>query len=152
MFCVLEVLACFAFMKHPFWDSPFCLITDDMTLKTKKLDQGATEMFISEFEKEESLWNVMSEIYKNCDAKLISKDFLDCLRWVVINSTFFLASLWVSRDSISLVLKENKFHIYVLTTFTRGVFRTQPNVKLITQPKLITIFAKTLHHRCSTEF
>ena len=39
-----------------------------MTLKTKKLDQGATEMFISEFEKEGSIWNVMSEIFKNRDA------------------------------------------------------------------------------------
>ena len=26
-------------------------------------------MFIPEFEKEENLWNVMSEIYKNHDAK-----------------------------------------------------------------------------------
>ena len=24
-----EILACFAFLKHPFWDSPFCLITDE---------------------------------------------------------------------------------------------------------------------------
>ena len=23
-----EGLACFVFLKHPFWDSPFCLITD----------------------------------------------------------------------------------------------------------------------------
>ena len=23
-----ENLACFVFLKHPFWDSPFCLITD----------------------------------------------------------------------------------------------------------------------------
>ena len=38
-----------------------------MSLKTQKLDQGATEMFISEFEKEKSLWNVMSTIYKNPD-------------------------------------------------------------------------------------
>ena len=40
-----------------------------MSLKVLKLDQGATEMFVSEFEKEESLWNVMSEIYKNRDVK-----------------------------------------------------------------------------------
>ena len=26
----LENLACFVFLKHPFWDSPFCLITDDL--------------------------------------------------------------------------------------------------------------------------
>ena len=24
-----ENLACFVFLKHPFWDSPFCLITDE---------------------------------------------------------------------------------------------------------------------------
>ena len=39
-----------------------------MTLKTKKLDQGTTEMFIPEFEKEGSPWNAMSEIFKNRDA------------------------------------------------------------------------------------
>ena len=26
--CFSEILACFAFLKHPFWDSPFCFITD----------------------------------------------------------------------------------------------------------------------------
>ena len=25
-------LACFVFLKHPFWDSPFCLITDELYL------------------------------------------------------------------------------------------------------------------------
>ena len=40
-----------------------------MTLKFKKLDQGTTEMFISEFQKEENLLNVMSEIFKNRDRK-----------------------------------------------------------------------------------
>ena len=25
-------LACFVFLKHPFWDSPFCLITNDITI------------------------------------------------------------------------------------------------------------------------
>ena len=35
-----ENLASFVLLKHPFWDSPFCLITDEMTMgfdKTKKL-------------------------------------------------------------------------------------------------------------------
>ena len=27
--CFLENLACFVFLKHPFWDSTFGLITDD---------------------------------------------------------------------------------------------------------------------------
>ena len=25
----LENLTCFVFLKHPFWDAPFCLVTDD---------------------------------------------------------------------------------------------------------------------------
>ena len=52
-----------------------------MTLKSKNLDQGTNEMFISEFEKEGSLWSVMSEIFKNrMRKKQVSKDFLNCLR------------------------------------------------------------------------
>ena len=43
-----------------------------MSLKAKKLDQVKTEMFISEFEIEESPWNVISEINKNSDAKKAS--------------------------------------------------------------------------------
>ena len=27
--CFSEILVCFAFLKHPFWDSPFCLIPND---------------------------------------------------------------------------------------------------------------------------
>ena len=40
-----------------------------MSLKTKKLDQHVNDMFISELEKEESLQNVISKIYKNQDPK-----------------------------------------------------------------------------------
>ena len=43
-----------------------------MSWKTKKLDQGTSEKFTSEFEKEDSLWNVMSVIYNNRDAKRAS--------------------------------------------------------------------------------
>ena len=35
-----------------------------MSLKAQNLDQGATEMFISEFENKESLCNVMSKYTK----------------------------------------------------------------------------------------
>ena len=49
-----------------------------MSLKVKKFNQGATEMFISEFEIE--FWNVMSKIYKNSIAKKANfKDFLESL-------------------------------------------------------------------------
>ena len=47
-----------------------------------------------------------------CEKKQVSKGFLNYLRWVVINSNFsyfLLVSLFVSRDSISLILKENNF-------------------------------------------
>ena len=30
-----ENLVCFVFLKHPFWDSPFCLITDELNIFTK---------------------------------------------------------------------------------------------------------------------
>ena len=32
-FCFSEILACFALLKHPFWDSPFCLIPDGFHLR-----------------------------------------------------------------------------------------------------------------------
>ena len=32
--CFSENLACFVFLKHPFWDSPFCLITDVIEIWT----------------------------------------------------------------------------------------------------------------------
>ena len=32
-----ENLACFVFLKRPFWDSPFCLITDEFTLFVRHL-------------------------------------------------------------------------------------------------------------------
>ena len=30
--CFSENLTCFVFLKHPFWDSPFCLITDELLI------------------------------------------------------------------------------------------------------------------------
>ena len=45
------------------------LLSAYISLKSYKLDQGATEMFISEFENTENLCSVMSEIHKNGDAK-----------------------------------------------------------------------------------
>ena len=33
----LENLACFVFLKHPFWDSPFCLITDELWSGSKEM-------------------------------------------------------------------------------------------------------------------
>ena len=38
--CVSEILACFAFLKHPFWDSPFCLITDEIYYGFGELQQN----------------------------------------------------------------------------------------------------------------
>ena len=38
-----------------------------MTLKTKKLNEGTTEMFISKFKNKESLWNILSKTFKNHD-------------------------------------------------------------------------------------
>ena len=55
-----------------------------MTLKTKELTQGTTEMFISEFEKEvKSLQCNVRNIQKTAmRKKQVSKDFLNYLRWI----------------------------------------------------------------------
>ena len=45
------------------------IVQTDFTTWKYKLDQGATEMFTPEFGNKESLFNVMSEIYKKGDAK-----------------------------------------------------------------------------------
>ena len=36
----LENLTCFVFLKHQFWDSPFCLTTDEMLFMTKDLSKN----------------------------------------------------------------------------------------------------------------
>ena len=41
----------------------------NISLKAKKQDHHANDMFISEFEKEESLSNLIPEIYKNRHVK-----------------------------------------------------------------------------------
>ena len=38
--CFSENLAHFVFLRHPFWDSHFCLITDEMTKNTKNTFTG----------------------------------------------------------------------------------------------------------------
>ena len=43
---------------------------------TKKVNQETTEMFISKFEKEDSLWNIMPKSFKNCKKM---RFFNDCL-------------------------------------------------------------------------
>ena len=58
-----------------------------MSSKNKKLDQHVNDMFISELEKEESLQNVISKIYKNQDPKnesfrRLSELFGMCLRHI----------------------------------------------------------------------
>ena len=33
-----EILTCFVFLKHPLWDSPFCVIIDDLNLVLNSSD------------------------------------------------------------------------------------------------------------------
>ena len=35
-----ENLACFVFLKHRFWDSPFCLVTDEITALKSFIDSN----------------------------------------------------------------------------------------------------------------
>ena len=36
--CFSEILACFAFLKHPFWDSLFYLTTDELVWELESKD------------------------------------------------------------------------------------------------------------------
>ena len=56
-----------------------------MSLKTEKLNQGPSEMFISKFANKESLWNVMFEIYKNGDAKKSKFEKITWIIWIQSN-------------------------------------------------------------------
>ena len=40
--CFLENLTCFVFLKHQFWDLPFCLITDEFLFCETKLENIST--------------------------------------------------------------------------------------------------------------
>ena len=63
--------------------------------------------------------------------KLVFKRLPEYLRWEVINSNFsyyLLVSLFVSSDSISLILKQNNTITCDLTTWTRGAFRIKFNI------------------------
>ena len=56
--------------KTPALESLFNKVVGLQVLRTPmcgRLLRGATEMFILDFENKESICNVMSEIYKNCD-------------------------------------------------------------------------------------
>ena len=47
-----ENLACFVFLEHPFWDSPFCLITDSFCCSPNNYENVSRK--ITEFDKEKA--------------------------------------------------------------------------------------------------
>ena len=72
-----ENLACFVFLKHPFWDSPFCLITDEISssvfinpfhttgvfpylLKISEYVRGSPDIF-GEYMMRPVFWNKLNE-------------------------------------------------------------------------------------------
>ena len=69
------------------------LEANNMSLKTKKLDQDATEIFVSDFEKEQKLWNAMFESYKQHDGKKESS--LECVFYSVF--PFFFCFRYSSK-------------------------------------------------------
>ena len=48
-----ENLACFVFLKHPFWDSPFCLITDEINTTCFSLKKS--EIYNKDLKRENSI-------------------------------------------------------------------------------------------------
>ena len=69
----------------------------ETSLKAENLDQGATDL-----ENKEGLCNLMSKIYKNRNAKKASFKSLH-----EFFSYYLHASLFVIRDSTSLIVKQN---------------------------------------------
>ena len=73
--CFLENLACFVFLKHPFWDSPFCFITDEIRDIAQNrsfvkdllsdCEQVSTKLRISQFliTKQESSWKIYMQFF-----------------------------------------------------------------------------------------
>ena len=59
---------CNIFKYTYFVEHLWTVVSDNLLLETKNLDQDATEMFISELENEKSLWK-MFRVYKNRIAK-----------------------------------------------------------------------------------
>ena len=59
-----ENLACFVFLKHPFWDSPFCLITDELSY-LKIFGQNFSEaILINEMSSFDIVKNISSFVSK----------------------------------------------------------------------------------------
>ena len=87
-------LACFVFMKHSFWDSPFCLITDESRIKSGRLQphqkEPPTHMFFCEFCEifqtsffiENFRW-LLLQIYhlRNANREIDSKKYQKCYFW-----------------------------------------------------------------------
>ena len=65
--CFSEILACFAFLKHLFWDSPFCLITDEI------LDQENGSNY---FAKTQTSWACERTGQRTFDIYINKRDFI----------------------------------------------------------------------------
>ena len=69
-----ENLTCFAFLKHPFWDSPFCLIIDEMFFKV-----GVLKSFLT------FTWRLWNRWFPVMFAKFLRTPFLkEHLRWPLL--------------------------------------------------------------------
>ena len=72
-----ENVSCFAFLKHPFWDSPFCLITDEMELlffSILDIWQGCEYASRNErLGEKEKAWRLM-QIFRNFSLLRVNQD------------------------------------------------------------------------------
>ena len=74
-----ENLASFAFLKHPFSGSPFCLIADVLSFLTKtEINWKKTEAFVTCKKGTNTYWNL---VQINVSHKSINKTWLFCLLW-----------------------------------------------------------------------
>ena len=122
-------LACFVFMKHSFWDSPFCLITDESRIKSGRLQphqkESPTHMFFCEFCEifqtsffiENFRW-LLLQIYhlRNANREIDSKKYQKMLFLVnaLIFRSFFLGWILTFRKSYFrnfMVFEENEIGV-----------------------------------------
>ena len=69
-----ENLTCFVFLKHRFWDSPFCLATDVLLVKSLRTNNKKRKLKKEKFEELDGIVSKMNEIMKSYKTGLIVKN------------------------------------------------------------------------------
>ena len=98
-----EKLACFFFLKHPFWDSPFCLITDEfLFLMEPKINDGDDFRNYVKIARCNILFEFYIKLFPACFATIL-QNYYNATRMFISDGKF----LYEDFHMTSLPLKEN---------------------------------------------